>query len=65
MVTVGIMADPLSAGAFLETARDFAQRALQAHYDREFHRMAVEAGTALEHLAKACLSNRSPALLID
>src|ERR1700732_1306329 len=59
------VADPLSPGAFFESARDFAQRALQAHYAREFRRVALEAGTALEHLAKACLSRRSPALLIE
>jgi hypothetical protein len=59
------MADPLSPGAFYESARDFAQRALQAHHAREFRRVALEAGTALEHLAKACLARRSPALLIE
>jgi len=59
------VADPLSPGAFYESARDFAQRALQAHHAREFHRVALEAGTALEHLAKACLSRRSPALLVE
>jgi hypothetical protein len=57
--------DPLSPGAFYESARDFAQRALQAHHTRDFRRVALEAGTALEHLAKACLSRRSPALLVE
>ena len=59
------VADPLSSDAFYESARDFAQRALQAHHAREFRRVALEAGTALEHLAKACLAKRSPALLIE
>ena len=59
------VADPLSSSAFYESARDFAQRALQAHHAREFRRVALEAGTALEHLAKACLSRRSPALLVE
>ena len=48
------VSDPLSPEAFYESARDFAQRALQAHHAGEFRRVALEAGTALEHLAKAC-----------
>jgi hypothetical protein len=59
------MADPLSRDAFYQSARDCAQRALQAHHARESHRVALEAGTTLEHLAKACLVRRSPALLIE
>lgn len=59
------VAEPLSHGAFYESACDFAQRALQAHHARQFRRAALEAGTALEHLAKACLARRSPALLVE
>src|SRR6266699_2634546 len=59
------MADPLSPDAFCESARDFAQTSLQAHNKGEPRRFALDAGTALEHLAKACLGARSPALLTD
>src|SRR6266699_627456 len=59
------MADPLSPDAFYESARDFAQTSLQAHNKGEPRRFALDAGTALEHLAKACPGARSPALLTD
>lgn len=59
------MATPLSPDAFYESARGFAQAALRAHHARDYRRVALEAGTALEHLLKACLARRSPALLVD
>ena len=39
--------------------------ALGAHYRGDHQRVAGDAGTALEHLTKACLASRSPALLAD
>jgi hypothetical protein len=59
------VAAAFSPEAFYESARDFAATALQAHHAREWRRVALDAGTALEHLAKACLANRSPALLSE
>src|SRR5262249_28270246 len=59
-VTVG-----LTAEAFYESARDFAATALQAHHETEYRRVTLNAGTALEHLLKACLASRSPALLTE
>lgn len=56
---------PLTPDAFYGRARDFAQTALVAHHAREHARVALDAGTAIEHLAKACLATRSPALLVD
>ena len=59
------MADPFSPDAFYEGARDFALSALEAHHAANHRRVPLDAGTALEHLAKACLAQRSPALLAD
>ncbi|TVZ05026.1 hypothetical protein EAS64_10420 [Trebonia kvetii] len=59
------MADPFSPDAFYESARDFAQGALEAHHAGNRRRVPVDAGTALEHLAKACLAQRSPVLLAE
>jgi hypothetical protein len=59
------MAVPLSPDAFHESARGFAQDALRAHHDREYRRVTLDAGTALEHLIKASLAKRSPALLTE
>jgi hypothetical protein len=56
---------PLSPEAFYESAQGFARSALQAHYDRAYRRVALDAGTALEHLTKACLAKRSPAFLAE
>jgi hypothetical protein len=56
---------PLSDEAFYVSACGFAQSALQAHHAEDYRRVALEAGTALEHLLKACLAKRSPALLIE
>jgi hypothetical protein len=59
------MADPFSPGAYYRSARDFALSALEAHHAGNHRRVPLDAGTALEHLAKACLARRSPALLAD
>jgi hypothetical protein len=59
------MADPFSPDAFYASAQDFALSALEAHHAGNHRRVPLDAGTALEHLAKACLARRSPALLAD
>jgi hypothetical protein len=56
---------PLTPDALYDSAREFAGTALAAHHDQKYRRVAVDAGTALEHLAKACLAQRSPALLTE
>jgi hypothetical protein len=53
----------LSPEAFYDSARGFAATALQAHHTRDYGRVTADAGTALEHLAKACLAKRSAVLL--
>jgi hypothetical protein len=50
--------------SLVESASGFAQGALQAH-GQDPRRVALEAGTALEHLAKAALAHRSPVLLAE
>ncbi len=59
------MADPFSPDAFYGSAREFALSALDAHHAGNHRRVPLDAGTALEHLAKACLARRSPALLAE
>jgi len=59
------MADPFSPDAFYESARGFALSALEAHHVGNHRRVPLDAGTALEHLAKACLAQRSPVLLAE
>ena len=59
------MADPFSPDAFYASAREFALSALEAHHAGSHRRVPLDAGTALEHLAKACLARRSPALLAE
>jgi hypothetical protein len=59
------MALDLSPHAFYESARSFAGTAMRAHHARDHRRVALDAGTALEHLLKACLASRSPALLVE
>lgn len=59
------MGDPFSSQAFYESARDFALSALEAHHAGKNRRVPLDAGTALEHLAKACLADKSPALLAE
>ena len=51
--------------AFYDSAREFAESALQAHHTQQYRRVALDAGTVLEHLAKACLASRSPVLLAE
>jgi hypothetical protein len=60
-----VMADPFSDDAFCGSARDFALSALEAHHAGNHRRVPLDAGTALEHLAKACLAQRSRALLAE
>ena len=50
---------------FYASASDFGQTALQARHSGQAQRLAVDAATCLEHLAKACLAKRSPALLTE
>ena len=59
------MINSLTPDSFYESAREFAQDALQAHHQRKYRHVALHAGTALEHLAKACLAKRSPGLLTE
>jgi hypothetical protein len=59
------MADPFSPDAFYASAQEFALSALEAHHAGNHRRVPLDAGTALEHLAKACLARRSPALLAE
>jgi hypothetical protein len=59
------MVDPFSPDAFYASAREFALSALEAHHAGNHRRVPLDAGTALEHLAKACLARRSPALLAE
>lgn len=59
------MADPFSAVAFYASARHFALSAMEAHPAGDRRRVPIDAGTALEHLAKASLARRSPALLAE
>jgi hypothetical protein len=60
-----VMTAFLTPGAFCDGAQEFARSALEAHHARRFRRLAVDAATCLEHLAKACLAKRSPALLTE
>jgi hypothetical protein len=64
-VTMTVNPIPLTVDGFIESAREFAFEALDAYIARRFRRVALDAGTALEHLAKACLASRSPALLTE
>jgi hypothetical protein len=54
-----------AADELYASAARFAQSALDAHHRRDHQRVALDAGTALEHLTKACLAKRSPALLAE
>jgi hypothetical protein len=54
-----------TADELYASAARFAQTALEAHHRGDHQRVALDAGTALEHLTKACLSKRSPALLVE
>ena len=54
------MADPFTPDAFYASAQEFALRALDAHHTGDHRCVPLFAGTAVEHLAKACLVRRSP-----
>ena len=58
------MGDLFSADAFYASAQQFAVSALEAHHAGN-HRVPLDAGAALELLAKASLARRSPALLAE
>ena len=45
------------------SAQEFARSSINAHVSRKHHLVALYAGTSLEHLAKASLTSRSPALI--
>ena len=51
--------------ALIASAIRFSKTALDAYHVSDHQRVAVDAGTALEHLAKACLASRSPVLLVE
>jgi hypothetical protein len=55
----------LTPESLYQSAMGYARRALEVYNSGEPHRVAVDAGTALELLAKACLASRSPALLVE
>jgi hypothetical protein len=59
------MADPFTPDAFYASAQEFALSALETHHLSNHRRVPLFAGTAVEHLAKACLARRSPVLLVD
>jgi hypothetical protein len=59
------MVTSFSPERYYESAREFARTALEAHHAGNYRRVPLDAGTALEHLAKACLARRSPALLAE
>jgi hypothetical protein len=56
---------PISPDSFCTSARQFARDALEAHHAQRYPQVALHAATTLEHLAKACLAKRSPALLTE
>lgn len=57
---------PLRVSAVLRHPRlEFALSSLEAHHADSQLRVPLDAGTALEHLAKASLALRSPALLAE
>lgn len=59
------MVSSFNPESFYQSARGFARTALEAHHAGNYRRVPLDAGTALEHLAKACLARRSPALLAE
>jgi hypothetical protein len=56
---------PLTVDGLYESARRYSRMTLDTHAKGRHHLVALYAGTALEHLAKACLAKRSPALVAD
>jgi hypothetical protein len=65
LIIVQGMVPALTPDHFYASASDFGQTALQARHSGQAQRLAVDAATCLEHLAKACLAKRSPALLTE
>lgn len=59
------MAFPPSADDLCDSAKEFARNSIDAHVYRKHHLVALYAGTSLEHLTKACLTRRSPALIVE
>src|ERR1700747_2899783 len=59
------MASSPTVDDFYRTACEFARSSLDAHVRQKHHLVALYAGTSLEHLAKACLAKRSPALITE
>lgn len=57
--------DAFSSDAFYASAQEFAVSTLEAHHAGNRRRVPIDSGTALEHLAKACLASRSLALLAE
>ncbi|MFZ2228242.1 MAG: hypothetical protein WA090_03110 [Candidatus Nanopelagicaceae bacterium] len=51
--------------ALIATSIEYAKSALDAHDSKEYGRIVLLAGTALEHLTKACLVRRHPTLILD
>ena len=54
-----------TADGLYNSARRYARLTLEAHAKGHHHLVALDAGTALEHLAKACLVRRSPVLIAE
>jgi len=59
------MASHPTVDGLYDSARRYARLALEAHAQGQYHLVALDAGTALEHLTKACLVQRSPVLIAE
>ena len=57
------MVFPPTADDLCDSAQRLARSSIEAHVYGKHHLVALYAGTSLEHLAKACLTRRSPALI--
>lgn len=57
------MALPPTVNDLYDSAQRLARSSIEAHVYSKHHLVALYAGTSLEHLAKACLTRRSPALI--
>lgn len=54
-----------SSASLLASAAKFASDAIEAYGEDDHSRVPLHSGTSLEHLVKACLAKRSPALLVE
>jgi hypothetical protein len=63
--TLALMVTAPTVRELYKSAAKFARSALDAHHEGDHQRVALDAGTSLEHLTKACLAKRSPALLVE